>query len=218
LSGAAAALLLSSASATDQVRWHFVFETPVRFEYSVLFTRAEKGDTTRLLLQAPSGRYELVSSQDPTDRDSTESIRALGPGETFTRRLVLTRAKDVAGCEAVEAPDACVVLTGPRGTLASGFSAFSGKGAARLRARGEALLSPALKQSLLELAALFPSSAELDRYGEDMLGLLWPERFGARRAQPREAARAAGCAFDRSFGHPCSPAEERREATRFGVR
>ena len=107
---------------------------------------------------------------------------------------------------------------GPASGFHDGFSAFSGKDAARLRARAEGLLSPNLKESLLALALLVPSSAELDRYGEDMLGLLWPERFPARRTQPREAARAAGCAFDRSFGHPCSAAEERREVARFGNR
>src|SRR5205085_4230526 len=100
-------------------------------------------------------------------------------GETFTRRLVLTRARSVAACAAVREPDACVILTGPKGSLVSGFSAFGAKDAAGLRARAEALMTPSLKERLLALAPLLTSSAELDRYGPDLLGLIWPARFAA---------------------------------------
>jgi hypothetical protein len=211
----AAALLGATASAADlSNRWHFVFEEPPAFRYSLLFTRASSGDTTRLLLETATGRYELVSAQDPSDRDSMESVRALPGGETLTRRLILHGFGNVEGCERVRAPDACVILSGPNGRISSGLSAFSGPDATSLRARGEALLTPGLKQSLLALAPLLPSTVELDRYGPDMLGLLWPDRFGERRAKPRIGRRAAGCAFDAGFGYPCTAAEDRREKAR----
>ena len=208
--------LLAAPSPAQELRnrWHFVFTEPPKFEYSVLFTRSASGDTTRLLLEAPGGRYELVSSQDPSDRDSTESIRALPGRETLTRRLVPSGTYKVPGCAAVQSPDACVVLIGPNGTLISGFAAFTGKGAPALRARAEALVTPALKDRLLALSPLVPSSAELDRYGSDFLGLLWPGRFVERQTTPRRAAPERGCAFDASFGYPCSAAEERRDAAR----
>jgi hypothetical protein len=159
-----------------------------------------------------------VSSQDPTGADSTESIRALGLDETLSRRLVLTNGRSVAGCTRVEPPDACVVFTGSKGVVASSLSAFTGKDAAALKARIAALVSPALRERLQALAPIFSSTLELDAYGPDFLGLVWPEGFAARASAPRRGTRSAGCAFDAAFGFPCRPAEEKREAARFGAR
>ena len=191
-----------------------MFDDAPAFRYSVLFTRAPSGDTTRLLLESAAGRYELVSSQDPTDRDSTESIRPLPGTDALTRRLILSRYEAVPGCEGVRAPDACVLFSGPNGRLGAGLTAFSASDAPALRARAGALLPPALKGRLLALAPLLASTVELDRYGPDMLGLVWPERFGERRARPRSGRPASGCAFDARFGLPCTEAEARRDAAR----
>jgi hypothetical protein len=194
-------------------RWHVVFDGPPAFQYTLLFTRRETGDETRILLEAPSGRYELLSTQDSTGRDSTESVRALGLDETLTRRLVLGLPAKAAGCPAVQGPDGCVVLEGPQGKLAAAFSSFSGEKSAEVRAR--AVVSPALAARIQAIAPLFASSIEFDAFGPDFLGLLWPEAFPERHGSPVKGRRDAGCAFDASFGRPCSEAEVRHEAARF---
>jgi len=204
------------AAATNAARWHFTVDGASPFQYSVLFRRDEKGDETRLLVEAGGARYELVSTQDPTGRDSTESVRALAPGEAFTRRLVLPRGEPAAGCEAVRSPDACVVLEGPRGKLTTRLSAFAGQDAGPVRERARALLSPALAERLLALAPYMKETVELDAYAEDFLGLLWPERFQERRGAPTKGVRRAGCSFDAEFGYPCSQRELVHERTHFG--
>ena len=188
------------------------------FAYSLLFTRSEAGDETRLLVEVQGKRYELVSTQDPTGRDSTESVRALGVEETLSRRLVLGAAATKAGCPPSQLPDGCVVLKGARGTVAAPLTAFSGKDADALRARARAVLGPELAQRIQDLAPLFGRSVEFDAYAEDFLGLLWPEAFGTRRTSAVKGTRTAGCAFDAAFGYPCSEAEKKREGVRFGTR
>jgi hypothetical protein len=185
----------------------------------VLFTRTPEGDTTRLLLETNGRRYELVSTQDTAETRSAESVRAWGvDGGTLERTLVLAHVKEVRGCEQGPEPDGCVTFQGPRGAATLRLSAFAGKDAAAARARARSVVTPALEERLLALAPLMSSTVELDRYGPDFLGLIWPERFGARRAGPRKGTRGAGCAYDATFGFPCSETELRRERARFPAR
>jgi hypothetical protein len=209
----AAWLLLSPSPATAApARWHFVFGRA--WEISIFFEREETGDTTRLLVKAPAGRFVFVSSQDPRGQDSTESIRRLPDGETLTRRLVLSAFEEIPACSSVRPPDACVVFEGKNGTLATGFSAFSGEKSADTRARAASLASPAMRDALFALAPILPAVAEFGSYSRDFLGLVWPERFsGAQKLQ--RGVRKPGCEFDAAFGFPCDAAARRREEKRF---
>jgi hypothetical protein len=209
---AAAWLLLSpSSAAAAPARWHFSFG---KWRISILFEREEKGDTTRLLIKAAAGRFVFVSSQDPTGRDSTESIRRLPDGETVTRRLVLSSFEGIPACSSVRPPDACVVLTGANGTLSAPISGFAGETGAPLRARAAGLVSPRMRDALFGLAPLLPAVAEFGSYSKDFLGLIWPERFAAGQ-KLEHGVRKPGCEFDAEFGFPCSAEERAREAKRF---
>jgi hypothetical protein len=216
--GAALALLLVALPAAARAdgpwtRWHFVLGPDA--ELSVLFRREKTGDETRLLVRALAGRFELVSRQSLSGRDSVESVRSLEEEETLTRRLVLGGHADEPACSGVPPKDACVVLTGRSGTLASGLSAFAGEGVAALREEAAALVSPAMKRRLVELAPALVGTADYDAYAPDFLTLLWPETYGPR-APLKRGTRTRGCDFDAGFGHPCSPAEREREEKRFG--
>jgi hypothetical protein len=207
-----AALLAHPASAAP-ARWHFVFGRA--WEISILFERKEAGDRTRLLVRSPAGRFILFSEQDPSGRDSTESIR-LGPGgETLTRRLVLSRFEGIPSCASVRAPDACVVFTGSAGTTSTGFSEYAGPRAAAAREKAAALVSPAFRDTLFGLAPLLPTFAEFGSYSKDFLGLIWPEHFSAAQKLQRGVPKP-GCDFDATFGFPCDPRTREREDKRFG--
>jgi hypothetical protein len=211
----AAAFLLASreSRAAGPSRWHFVLGGGS--EISILFERTEAGDATGLLVKVPGGRFVFSSTQDPSGRDSTESIRRLPDGEELSRRLVLARFEGVPGCEGIAPPEACVVLAGPNGSIATGFGAFSDERAARTRARAAALVSPAFRDALFGLAPLLPSVAEFGSYAKDFLNLVWPERF-TRRQSVRKGERTKGCDFDATFGFPCDARAREREEKRFG--
>lgn len=206
---AAALLLGAQAAAAAPARWHFSFG---KWRLSILFERKQgEGDATRLLVSAPAGRFVFLSTQDPAGRDSTESIRRLPDGETLARRLVLSSFEEIPACSSVRAPDACVVFTGANGSFAAPISAFAG---APARERAAALVSPGLRDALFGLAPLLPAVAEFGSYAKDFLGLVWPERFEAPQKLVR-GEREPGCAFDATFGFPCSPEEKARETKRF---
>jgi hypothetical protein len=208
-----AALLLPAFPATAApARWHFAFGKT--WEISILFERGEKGDMTRLLVRAPAERFVFDSNQDPSGRDSTESIRRLTDGEPLTRRLVLSSFEEIPACSSVPAPDACVVFTGSGGSVASGLGAFAGSRAAPLREKIAGLVSPGMRQALFALAPILPAVAEFGSYGNDFLDLVWPDRFG-KRQDLRRGERKPGCAFDATFGFACSDEEKLREAKRF---
>jgi hypothetical protein len=156
----------------------------------------------------------FVSSQDPSGRDSTESIRRLPNGETFTRRLVLSTFEGIPACSSVRAPDACVVFTGPSGSFGAPFSSFGGAAAPALREKAASLVSPGMRDALFGLAPLLPAVAEFGSYSKDFLGLVWPERFSAAQKLVR-GERKPGCAFEAEFGFPCSNEEKVRESKRF---
>lgn len=205
-------LLLSPAAAAAPARWHFVFGKT--WEVSILFERKEgTGDETRLLVSAPGGRFAFLSSQDFSGRDSAESIRRLGDGESFSRRLLLSSFEEIPACSSVRAPDACVVFTGAGGSVASGIGAFAGAQAGPLRERIAGLVSPSMRAALFALAPILPAVAEFGSYGSDFLALVWPDRF-ARPMNLRRGERKPGCAFDADFGFPCSDEEKAREAKR----
>ena len=165
-------------------------------------------------MRAPAGRFVFLSEQDPSGRDSTESIRRLPDGETLTRRLVLSGFEEVPACAPVRPPDACVVLTGANGTLSAPISGFAGPPAAPLRARADGLVSPGMREALFALAPLLPAVAEFGSYTADFLGLVWPERFsGAQKL--RRGVRKPGCDFDATFGYPCDADARRREEKQF---
>jgi hypothetical protein len=196
-------------------RWHFVFGRA--WEISILFEREEAGDRTRLLVRAAPGRFVFFSAQDPSGRDSTESIQRLPDGETFTRRLVLSSFQEIPSCSPVRSPDACVVFTGANGTLVAPISAFAGREGPGLRERAAALVSPSMREALFALAPLLPAVAEFGSYTTDFLALVWPDRFGERQAL-RRGERRPGCDFDATFGFPCSDEDRAREAKRFEAR
>ena len=201
--------MLSSAPA----RWHFSFGG--KWRISILFEREEgRGDTTRLLVDARAGRFVFVSSQDPSGRDSTESIRRLPDGETLTRRLVLSTFEEIPACSSVRPPDACVVLTGANGTLSAPISGFAGESGAPLRARAAGLVSSGMRDALFSLAPILPAVAEFGSYTKDFVGLVWPERF-TKRESLRRGERTKGCDFDATFGYPCDADARRREEKRF---
>lgn len=210
---ATAFLLASRESRADApARWHLVFGRA--WEVSILFEREETGDRTRLLVRALAGRFILFSEQDPSGRDSTESIRLAPGGETLTRRLVLSRFEGVPGCSSVRAPDACVVFSGPGGTFAAGLSEFTGERAAA-REKAAALISPGMRDALFAVGPLLPAVAEFGSYSKDFLGLIWPERFSAAQKLER-GVRKPGCDFDATFGFPCDARAREREGKRFG--
>ena len=214
---AVAAWLLPSPSsaAAAPARWHFSFG---KWQMSVFFERQErKGDTTRLLVEAGAGRFDFVSSQDPSGRDSAESIRRLPDGETLTRRLVLSSFEEIHACSSVREPDACVVLTGANGTLSAPISGFAGESGGPLRARAAALVSPGMRDALFALAPILPAVAEFGSYTKDFLGLVWPEGF-AKSQSLRRGKRTRGCDFDATFGYPCDAEARRREEKLFEMR
>jgi hypothetical protein len=213
------ALLLAAPAADPSgpwARWHFVFSKDA--EMSVLFRRDAGGDETRLLVRCVAGRFELVSRQDPSGRDSTESVRSLEEAETLSRRLVFGfsgRLEAEPGCREVAPKDACVLFAGKGETVAAGLSAFAGEGGAALRERGAALVSSGMKKRLLDLAPILTWAAEFGSFTGDFLGLIWPEAF--RHPQElRRGTRTRGCDFDAGFGHPCTAAEREREEKRLG--
>jgi len=164
---------------------------------------------------AAAGRFVFVSSQDPTGRDSTESIRRLPEGETVTRRLVLSSFEEIPSCSSIRPPDACVVLTGANGTLSAPISAFAGPPGAPVRERAAALVSPVMRDALFAVAPILPAVAEFGSYSKDFLGLIWPEQFSAAQKLER-GVRKRGCDFDATFGFPCDPEAREREVRRFG--
>jgi hypothetical protein len=198
--------------AEGPARWHFVFDTAT--EISILFERTSAGDTTRLLVRAGKERFIFVSSQDPSGRDSTESVRRLPDGETLTRRLALSTFEGIPACSSVRPPDACVLLTGARGTLSAPISGFAGDSGAPLRARAASLVSPGMRDALFRLAPLLPAVAEFGSYSKDFLGLIWPVAFTKAQALLK-GQRSKGCAFDATFGFPCDAEARGREERRF---
>ena len=205
-------LLSASSAAAAPARWHFVFGRA--WEISIFFEREEEGDRTRLLVRTPAGRFVFFSEQDPSGRDSTESIRRLPDGETLARRLVLKSFAEIPACSSVRPPEACVVLTGANGTLSAAISGFAGESGAPLRARASGLATPGMRDALFALAPVLPAVAEFGSYSKDFLGLVWPERFsGAQKLQ--RGIRKPGCDFDATFGYPCDAVARRREEKRF---
>ena len=205
-------LLTAHVASAAPARWHFSFG---KWRLSVFFEREEgKGDATRLLVLTPTGRFVFLSSQDPSGRDSTESIQRLPSGETFTRRLVLSSFEEIPSCSSVRPPDACVIFIGANGSFGAPISAFAGSTAPPLREKAAALVSPGLRDALFGLAPLLPAVAEFGSYSKDFLGLVWPERFSASQKLVR-GERKPGCDFDATFGFPCSDEEKTREARRF---
>ena len=205
-------LLTAHVASAAPARWHFSFG---KWRLSVFFEREEgKGDATRLLVLTPTGRSVFLSSQDPSGRDSTESIQRLPSGETFTRRLVLSSFEEIPSCSSVRPPDACVIFIGANGSFGAPISAFAGSTAPPLREKAAALVSPGLRDALFGLAPLLPAVAEFGSYSKDFLGLVWPERFSASQKLVR-GERKPGCDFDATFGFPCSDEEKTREARRF---
>ncbi len=212
LAAVALHVMMAPAAASAPARWHFVFGKT--WEISIFFEREEKGDTARLLVKAPQGRFVFASSQDAAGRDSMESIRRLPDGETFTRRLVLSSFEKIPSCSSVRAPDACIIFSGRDGSFAAGFSEFGDEGAAKARRRATGLVSPAFRDALFGLAPLLPAVAEFGSYTSDFLGLVWPDRF-TKRQSLRKGERVQGCDFDAGFGFPCTPEERAREKKRF---
>ena len=132
----------------------------------------------------------------------------------FTRRLVLSSFEEIPSCSSVRAPDACVVLTGARGTLSAPLGGFAGEAGASLRSHAAALVSPSFRDALFALAPLLPAVAEFGSYAKDFLGLAWPDHF-TKPTSVRKGERARGCDFDATFGYPCDAETRRREDRRF---
>ena len=206
----------SATPAGHVTRWHFVLPGAPPLAYSVHFIRDAAGDRTRLLVAVGDERFDLLSTQDPSSLDTTETITRLSTGEALSRRLVLPGGALPAECPALEMPDACVLLSGKGGRLALPLTAFGGEKAPATREKAGALVSDGMAASLRLLAAQVPRSYELDRYGDDFLSLVWPGIVPKRASPPPPGQRRPACAFDATFGVPCTPADRDRETARFG--
>ena len=211
------ALAGAAAGAPVENRWHYVWRAGPELELSVLFRRGEEGDTTRLLVASAAGRFDLVSKQGPTGRSSEEAIVDTATGERLSRTLVLPPDRFKEGCPQAEEKDGCVVFTSRKGRVAAPLSAFvPGAGGDRLRASVRGLVSPAFAARLAELAAIFPKSADFDRYGGDFVSLAWPGLVPKRPTKVEAGEPAPGCAFEAAFGYPCGERERKWERRRFG--
>lgn len=190
-------------------RWHHAASGPPAVRWSVLFRRSEESDETRLLVETPGGRWALLSTQPASGGGTREEVRDVALDETLERSLTPGPVPGLPECASVRPPDACLVLMGARGRLASPLSAFSGEEGASLRRRAAGVASPAFLARLRGLAPALPV-ADLAFYSEDFLALLEPAL--ARTAGPALVApRRPGCAFDATFGWPCTADELRRE-------
>jgi hypothetical protein len=197
-------------------RWHFSYGTPSPFQLSVLFRRGPEGDETRLLLAAPPGRLELVATQGPTGDDSEETIVDPDEGERFSRRLHLPSTHRPAACAAVREMDGCLVFRGRFGERTIPISGFiPGPKGDRLRVGVRALVTERLAARIASLAPLFARSVEFDRFGDDFLSLVWPKLAWKRPKETERPERGPGCAFDASFGYPCTERERDLEERRF---
>ena len=199
-------------------RWHFSFAAPPRFRLSVLFHRGPSGDETRLLLAGPAGRLELVGTERPEGDDSEETIVDPEGGERFSRALHLPGARRPPACAPVREADGCLVFSGREGRRTAPLSGFvPGPEGDRLRASVRGLASERLAAKIAALAPLFRRSVEFDRYGDDFLALVWPELAWRRPRETEKPERGPGCAFDVSFGHPCTEREREAEERRFSA-
>jgi len=193
-------------------RWHHEAPGPPRVRWSVLFRRTDAEDETRLLVETPAGRWALRSVQPAAGTGTREEVTEVtlpAPGETVSRTLTPFPPPATSECERIRPPDACLVLEGSRGRFAAPLSAFSGKDAPSLRRRAAGVVSPGFLARLKGLAPALPI-ADLEFYSEDLLALLDPAL--ARPPGPALAGpRLPGCAFDESFGYPCTADERRRE-------
>jgi len=190
-------------------RWHHESPGPPRVRWSVLFRRTETEDETRLLVETPAGRWALRSMQPAAGAGTFEEVTFPSLGESVSRSLSPFPPPGTPECANLGPPDACVVLKGSRGRLAARLSAFSGTDAAPLKRRAAGVVSPAFLARLKGLAPALPIS-DLAFYSEDFLALLDPAL--ARPPGPALAGpRLPGCAFDASFGYPCTADERRRE-------
>ncbi len=191
-------------------RWHHELAGPPRVAWSVLFRRTDEEDETRLLVETPAGRFVLVSTQPAVGGGTREEVTVPDLGESVSRVLEVHPSDRFTECARVRPPDACVVLSGSRGRLAAPLSGFFGSEGPALRRRASEVASPALLGRLKGLAPALPVD-DLAFYSEDFLALLDPglarHGKGARPAAPR----LPGCAFDATFGYPCTADESRRE-------
>jgi hypothetical protein len=177
--------------------------------WSVLFRRTEEEDETRLLVETPAGRFVLVSRQPAAGPDTREEVSSPALGESVSRLLAHRAPAGVPECARVRSPDACVVLTGSRGRLAAPLSAFAGDEGPALRRRAAGLVSPPFLAQLRGLAPALPIT-DLAFYSEDFLAFLDPSLVRPATGQPA-APRLPGCAFEETFGYPCTADERRRE-------
>ena len=191
-------------------RWHHELAGPTRVTWSVLFRRSDERDETRLLLETPAGRYILVSTQPADGSGTREEVSVPDLGESVFRLLEPRPAGNDPACVDVRPPDACVVLSGSRGRLAAPLSAFSREEGPALRREAAALVSPALRE---RLAGLAPALAidDLAFYAEDFLALIDPSLSRPTNRARVAAPRVPGCAWDATFGWPCTADESRRE-------
>lgn len=191
-------------------RWHHELAGPPALRWSVLFRRTETGDETRLLVETPSGRFALLSTQPATGTATREEVTIPAIGESVSRVLEHRASDDAAECARVRPPDACVVLSGARGRLAAPLSEFFGDGASALRERAAGVATPAFLERLRGLAPALQLE-DLAFYSEDFLALLDPDLSRPAGIRAPSAPRRPGCDFDAGFGYPCTADERRRE-------
>lgn len=191
-------------------RWHHEVAGPAFLRWSVIFRRTDAGDETRLLVETPGGRWVLLSTQPENRSFTREEVSSPSLRESVSRVLAHHAPAGVPECSRVRPPDACVVLEGSRGRLAAPLSAFAGGDAEGLKRRAAALVSPAFLESLPGLAPALPVD-DLAFYSEDFLALLHPALARPAGTRAPKAPRLPGCAFDATFGYPCTADESRRE-------
>ncbi len=199
-------------------RWHFSYAGSFPFQLSILFRRGPEGDETRLFLAAPPGRLELAATQGPEGDDSEETIIDPDGGERFSRRLHFPSNHRPAVCAGVREMDGCLIFAGRFGERTIPLSGFvPGPDGDRLRAGVRALVTERLGAKIASFAPIFAMSVEFDRFGDDFLSLVWPKLSWKRPRETERPERRPGCAFDASFGYPCTERERELEKKRFNT-
>jgi hypothetical protein len=160
----------------------------------------------------------MVSTQGVQGDDSVETIVDPDGDERFSRRILLPPSRRPAACAAIRENDGCLIFTGRSGERTAPLSGFvASPDGDRLRASVRALATERLAAKIASLAPLFSRSVEFDRYGDDFLSLVWPGLAWRRPGGMERPERGPGCAFDASFGYPCTDREREAERRRFSA-
>ena len=159
----------------------------------------------------PPGAGSSSRRSPPTGTGTREEVTIPSLGESVSR--IADAIVPPAGRRGVRARPPPRRLPRPRGLPRPPRRAPLGllgrRGRSAPAARGGGSSPPPSSRGSRGLAPALPI-ADLAFYSEDFLALLDP-RSRVRRARTSSAPRLPGCAFDATFGYPCTADERRRE-------